>query len=129
LIAATALFEALKDRYPGRLACVRGTYDQNEIKYIVGQCDVFIGARMHACIAALSQAIPAIGIAYSRKFIGVFETVGAGSLVADPRSLAIGEILEVVSEAIGRRAEISECLRATMVEARRKLYASLDGIA
>jgi len=71
-------FEALRDKYPDRIGVVRGQYSPSEIKYIIGSCDFFIGARMHACIAALSQGIPAVAIAYSDKFTGVMQTVGAG---------------------------------------------------
>lgn len=126
--ACTSIHDALKDRYPGRLAMIRGQFDQNEIKYAIGLCDFFIGARMHACIAALSQAIPAIGVAYSRKFLGVFETVGAADLVADPRRLSTGQILDVVDGALSRRDEIAAALRAKMVEVRRELFASMDGV-
>ena len=127
-MASASIYEALKDRYPGRLACIRGRYDQNEIKYLIGQCDFFVGARMHACIAALSQAIPAISIAYSQKFLGVFETVDAGSLVADPRHLTTEQILEVVNDAMGRREEISTGLRRKVAEVKRELFTALDGI-
>jgi polysaccharide pyruvyl transferase WcaK-like protein len=128
-VAAAKLFESLKDRYPARLVCIRGSFDQHEIKYVVGQCDLFIGARMHACIAALSQAIPAVGMAYSSKFLGVFETVGAQSLVADLRTSGIDDILGVIDDTVERRAEIREALRRTMVDVKRDLLASLDGIA
>jgi colanic acid/amylovoran biosynthesis protein len=128
-VASASIYEALKDRHAGRLARIRERYDQNEIKYLIGQCGFFVGARMHACIAALSQAIPAIGIAYSQKFLGVFETVGAGPLVADPRHLTTEQILKLINEAMGRREEISKGLRHTVAKVRRELYASLEGIA
>jgi polysaccharide pyruvyl transferase WcaK-like protein len=127
--ACNLIHDALKPRYAGRLACLRGSFDQNEIKYVIGQCDFFIGARMHACIAALSQAIPAVGIAYSRKFLGVFETVGAGALVADPRRLSTEEVVAVVDDAMSRRDEIAAGLRQTMMVVRRGLSAALDGVA
>lgn len=127
--ACAVLFDALKSRYSGRLACIHGHFDQNEIKYAIGQCDFFVGARMHACIAALSQGIPAIGIAYSQKFLGVFQTVGAGDLVADPRQLTIEQILEAIDNALRNRIEIAANLRQTMVNVKRELFAALDGIA
>ena len=127
--ACAALYEALKDRYPGRLACMRGDFDQNEIKYVIGQCDFFVGARMHACIAALSQGIPAIGIAYSQKFLGVFQTVGAGDLVADPRHLTVEQMFDTIDNALRKRVEIAAVLRQTMSNVKRELFASLDGIA
>ena len=38
-------------------------YSASEIKQIIGQCDFFIGTKMHACIAAWSQAVPTVAIA------------------------------------------------------------------
>lgn len=44
-----------------------------EAKSFISGLEVFIGARMHATIAALSSGVPVIPIAYSRKFKGLFE--------------------------------------------------------
>jgi len=74
-------------------------HDQSELKGIIGRCSFFIGSRMHSCIAALSQGIPTIGIAYSKKFSGVFESIGAEHLVIDCRnktnSVALDEIMKI----------------------------------
>ena len=43
--------------------------------YIAG-LDFFMGARMHACIAAFSSGVPVVPMAYSRKFSGLFGTIG-----------------------------------------------------
>ena len=43
--------------------------------YIAG-LDFFMGARMHACIAAFSAGVPVIPMAYSRKFAGLFGSLG-----------------------------------------------------
>lgn len=43
--------------------------------YIAGM-DFFTGARMHACIAAFSSGVPVIPMAYSRKFAGLFGSLG-----------------------------------------------------
>lgn len=44
-----------------------------EAKSFISRLEVFIGARMHATIAALSSGVSVIPIAYSRKFKGLFE--------------------------------------------------------
>jgi polysaccharide pyruvyl transferase WcaK-like protein len=127
--ACRTIYEALKDRHADRLAWVQGDFDQNEIKHVIGQCDFFVGARMHACIAALSQAVPAVGIAYSLKFLGVFETVGAGELVADPRRLSGAEMMALIEQAMDRRETISAELSKTMETVRRELFATMEGVA
>jgi polysaccharide pyruvyl transferase WcaK-like protein len=59
--------DTLPEEFRNRIYAVIGNYDQHELKGIIGNCDFFIGSRMHACIAALSQSIPCVGIAYSRS--------------------------------------------------------------
>ena len=73
---------------------LRGDFDQSGVKHVIGQCDLFIGSRMHACIAALSQNVPTVGIAYSRKFAGVFETVGVADMVLEARELTQDSLID-----------------------------------
>ncbi|MDD5580542.1 MAG: polysaccharide pyruvyl transferase family protein [Methylobacter sp.] len=126
--AVSAIYERIKDSYLDRLFCVSGLYDQNEIKYIIGRCDFFIGSRMHACIAALSQSIPAIAISYSRKFVGVFESIGVEYLIADPRQLTIEETLNIIGRALRERAEIKNHLQRTIPEVKEKILTLLNEI-
>ena len=104
------IYSSLKERYGWQLLAVDGTFHEGEIKHIIGLCEFFIGSRMHACIAALSQNIPAVAIAYSRKFRGVMKTIGMESLVADPRKLDKEEIFRVIDGAFERRAFLRGCL-------------------
>jgi polysaccharide pyruvyl transferase WcaK-like protein len=92
--ACRALFEILERDFEGRVHLARGEHNQSEIKWIIGKCCFFIGSRMHACIAALSQGIPSVGVAYSKKFLGVFDAVGVGALAVDARQLSMDELIE-----------------------------------
>jgi colanic acid/amylovoran biosynthesis protein len=114
--ACEQVYAKLQHYYPGSLGLLRSAYNQNEIKYIIGQCDVFVGARMHACIAAVSQGIPTVCVAYSDKFIGVMEGVRAGSIVLDGRDLNITEAVKLLGRSIDERAAIRDQLREKMME-------------
>jgi colanic acid/amylovoran biosynthesis protein len=48
----------------------------SEVKSYIAGMDFFIGARMHACIAAFSSGVPVVPMAYSRKFNGLFGSLG-----------------------------------------------------
>ncbi|HNS44905.1 MAG TPA: polysaccharide pyruvyl transferase family protein, partial [Alphaproteobacteria bacterium] len=48
-----------------------GWFNGVEAKSVIGLCDVLIGARTHPTIASLSQGIPTVAIAYSRKAHGI----------------------------------------------------------
>lgn len=53
-----------------------------EAKTYISTMDFFTGARMHACIAAISSGVPVLPMAYSRKFNGLFiETLGYDHLI------------------------------------------------
>jgi polysaccharide pyruvyl transferase WcaK-like protein len=122
------VYEELKTRYQGRLGFVRGRYNQNEIKYIIGSCDFFIGSRMHACIAALSQNIPAVAVAYTDKFIGVMESIGRGGSVADPREMTEEEIVMFVDRAFEQRASVRQELEKTMPQVKATALRLFDDI-
>lgn len=110
--AAERLRAGLPPDLQPRVRLVTGEYNSHEIKWIVGQCDFFIGSRMHACIAALSQGIPCVGVAYSMKFAGVFETVGMADWVIDARSVnaagAVARVLERYRDRQGVRAPLRQ---------------------
>ena len=84
----------------------------SEIKGVISKCDFFIGSRMHACIAALSSGVPAIGIAYSEKFIGVFESIGAEELVLDARSVEMEAALNLIWKHFENREFWSAALKS-----------------
>lgn len=98
--------ETIPDDQRQRVHLISGEYDQHEIKAIIGDCDFFIGSRMHSCIAALSQGIPTIGVAYSKKFHGVFASVGAKSWVIDARSVETETAVRRTIHHLGSRAEM-----------------------
>ena len=103
--------------------------DQHEIKYLIGQCDFFIGSRMHACIAALSQGVPAVSIAYSRKFKGVLGSIGCAEMVADPRIMDRSQILYVIEKAYREREAIKCHLGKVIPEVQEKIFASFSELA
>lgn len=117
-VVCQKVYSCLKERYDGRLLIASGEYNQSEVKYIIGLSDFFIGSRMHACIAALSQSVPTVSIAYSSKFIGVMQTIGVAELVADPRKLSKEEIFRVISDAFEKKARLRGHLERTMPSVR-----------
>jgi polysaccharide pyruvyl transferase WcaK-like protein len=123
------VYDELTAQYPGALGLVQGRYNQHEIKYLIGQCDFFVGSRMHACIAAASQSVPAVSIAYSDKFAGVMQSLGLSNLVADPRILEQDEILRIIDRSFEDRSNICRQLAEKMPKVRStvlNLFKSVD---
>jgi colanic acid/amylovoran biosynthesis protein len=126
--ACNELFEESKSRYEGKLFVIRGIHSTPEMKYMIGQCDLFIGSRMHACIAALSQGVPAVALSYSNKFKGVWESIHLGQLVADPRQLEDREIIQIVGVAFEERKQLRHQLQETMPQIKNQIAEKLRRI-
>jgi len=109
-----AACQALKSSLPAalqrRILIVTGDYDAHQLKGIIARCGFFIGSRMHSCIAALSQGVPCVGVAYSMKFRGVFESVGMADWVVDGRALdtadAVKASLQLYSARVAKQPEL-----------------------
>jgi colanic acid/amylovoran biosynthesis protein len=77
-----------------------------EIKGFIGQCEFFIGSRMHSCIAALSQGVPTVPVCYSHKFAGVMERFSLANWVADPTEETSEQMINHVLAGYEHREEI-----------------------
>lgn len=100
-------------------------YGPMEAKSHISGLDVFIGSRMHACIAAYSSGVPVFPLGYSRKFTGLFaEKLGYGhgadltehglAEVLGRLAACLAELPTIRAEFPARRARI-ETERAALV--------------
>jgi len=124
--ASYQLRESLPHDLQERVRIVRQEYDPHEVKGMIGMCDFFIGSRMHSCIAALSQGIPCVGVAYSMKFRGVFESVGMEHWVIDGREVDADDAACRVIQLYRSREDVREPLRHNAAAARQRLAQTFE---
>ncbi len=122
------IFHKWRSKHHERIYLAEGDYTTNEIKFVIGLCDLFIGSRMHSCIAALSLGIPGIALSYSDKFLGVMETIEMTELVADPRTMDVPEILRIIDRAIERRQLLRQQLQNTIPRVKDQIYSLLQKV-
>lgn len=112
--AIDMIYSKLSAKDKLRIKTIEEGFDHHQLKFIIGTCDFFLGSRMHACIAAISQAVPTVGLSYSRKFRGVFESVDNEIPIADLRSLDYDQIVEIVDYAFTNRENLRNKLKTRM---------------
>ena len=100
---------ALQKRYPDTKVASRFS-SPSEAKSYISALDFFTGARMHACIAAFSSGVPVVPMAYSRKFNGLFHTLGYRH-VADMREVDTETAFRTVVDGFAMRAQLREEVR------------------
>lgn len=91
----------LAKRYPSVIVAEK-FLSPSAAKSYIASLDYFTGARMHACIAAYSSGVPVTPLAYSRKFQGLFSTLGYNQ-VADCKALTTAEALATVVKGFDQR--------------------------
>lgn len=121
--------ETLARDFPGATVAPRFANPSEAKGYIAGM-DLFAGARMHACIAAFSAGVPVVPMAYSRKFAGLFGSLGYDRTV-DCRSDDEWTILAALSDAYDDLETLQAEVRTALAEGLRRLddyQAALTGI-
>ena len=112
-MACVALREQLGDLGDG-VVLLRREYSAPELKTIIGQCEFFVGSRMHACMAALSMAVPLVPLSYSHKFVGIMNRFEVGDWVADPKVLSQKQVVDLVLSGYECRDDIRERIAAAL---------------
>lgn len=86
-------------------------YNAMQMKGIISRCELFIGARTHSTIAALSSGIPTLSIGYSVKTKSINEDIfGSDDFVLEAKNLSADYIFEKFSELYTKRKEIKNLL-------------------
>jgi colanic acid/amylovoran biosynthesis protein len=120
------VFERVERR--DRVFEITNEYTPPEFRGIVGLCGLFIGARMHANIAALSTYVPTIAIAYSHKTAETMEQCGQEKYVCDIRNMTLEELISKVYDAWNRRKDIREELEHRITAMRENLQSTMAQI-
>jgi colanic acid/amylovoran biosynthesis protein len=113
---ARHVFSALKDQ--SKVKVINREYRPSELKGVIGSCDLFIGCRMHANIAALSMGIPTIALGYGHKFHGIMASFGLERFVFEYRQATFEQLATAVNELWSQREDIRRSLQTQSTRAR-----------
>ena len=117
---------ALAAEFPGTV--LAPAFDTpSQAKTYIAALDFFVGARMHACIAAFSSGVPVVPMAYSRKFEGLFGTLGYARTV-DCTSETGAAILAKVMDAYRDKAQLQAEAEVALARGLVKLEAYEAGL-
>ena len=111
--------ERLAAEFPGTVLAPRFATPSEAKTYIAG-LDFFMGARMHACIAAFSSGVPVVPMAYSRKFAGLFGSIGFERTV-DCTTETREALFAKIAAAFDDRATLAAEQAAALATGREKL--------
>lgn len=122
-------FDLWKTMHHDRLVLAPLFFTPIDAKSYIAGMDFFMGARMHATIAAFSAGVPVVPMAYSRKFNGLFIDTLSYSHLIDLKEDEETAILTMVKEAYSNREdlqrEIADRMSTTVATQKEKLINEL----
>lgn len=90
-----------------------------ELKWLIGQCAVFAGARTHSTIAALSSGVPTLSLSYSVKAIGINQDIFGHQEFCKPvKTIGVEDFAGTIAHMIENEAAIRTDLATRLPEVR-----------
>lgn len=107
-------FDLFEEYHNNRLILAPFFLSPVDAKSYISGLDFFMGARMHATIAAFSSGVPVVPMAYSRKFNGLFiDTLHYDNLV-DMKTMGDEDILKYVKTSFDDRQKLRSMIQDRM---------------
>jgi polysaccharide pyruvyl transferase WcaK-like protein len=121
-VVSRKILHAIKNK--GGVRIIKHEYDAEEMKGIIGACDMMIGCRTHSTIASTSMYVPTISIAYSHKTQGIIgEMLGQKDFIVDIRKKnfddALLETISKIDSMWANRGRIRRELKEKMIKVRK----------
>lgn len=108
--------------------------DCMKLKYLISKCELFVGARTHATIAAYSTCIPTMVIGYSVKSRGIAEDIFGGRFDDNNHVVSVqdlhkdDEMIEVFASMWYKRDVIKSYLEQFMPDYIQRAYVGREAV-
>ncbi len=124
------IYDKYKDT--GRVILIDdATLNARQLKHIISNCKVFVGARTHATIAAYSTAVPTLSIGYSVKARGIARDLFGSEQGMTVSIKDIGgsdTLINAYKDIYNRQDELKNLLQNIMPEYSKKALASGEAL-
>ncbi|EAR24700.1 hypothetical protein A20C1_11496 [marine actinobacterium PHSC20C1] len=100
-----------------------------QLRYIIGECDLFVASRFHAMVSALAMAVPTLVIGWSHKYQEVLEMFGAEQWAMPHSEAELGSLIERFEQLAESRTEVAASLQHHLPAVKERSLAQADLIA
>ncbi|GHD83340.1 polysaccharide pyruvyl transferase WcaK-like protein [Salinibacterium amurskyense] len=100
-----------------------------QLRYIIGECDLFVASRFHAMVSALAMAVPTLVIGWSHKYQEVLEMFDAEEWAMPHSEAELGALVKRFEQLAEARTEVATSLQKHLPTVRARSLAQADLIA
>jgi colanic acid/amylovoran biosynthesis protein len=105
---------------------IGGDYGPDELKGLISRFSIFLGARMHANIAALSSGVPTVAISYSHKTEGIMQSFEQSGRVIGIDELTGERVTSLLRETWRDREDVKRLLLDRLRQVTRSSRRNVD---
>ncbi len=98
LVVAKRIYSIIGKQFQDRCFCLDIDFSPQDLKATIGDCNLFIGTRMHSNIFALSNFVKTIAIAYEYKTTGIMEMLGLQNYTTTAEELNANFLVETLEK-------------------------------
>lgn len=113
-------------RHKARGTVLAGDYRPDELKGAIARTSQFIGARMHANIAALSSEVPTTAISYSHKTPGIMRLFGLEQQVLDVKHMTEDDVFGQLTSTLQSHESLAAQLKRELHAVRERATANVQ---
>lgn len=100
----------------------------DELRHLIGLCDVFVSCRFHAMVSALSMDVPTLVLGWSHKYVEVLDLFGQADRSIDAASLDADSLAGAVESLVEDREAIRSEIAAAQPQVRELAGRQIDRI-
>jgi colanic acid/amylovoran biosynthesis protein len=134
-VISPQMYDPIDDRYvahkihryarnKNRIKIIEGDYSAEELKGIISEFKLFVGARMHSNIASTSMLVPTVALSWSHKYYGIMKMLGLEEFVCDVETANYEELVSVIRNAWINRESIRRKIASRLVEVEASAFQS-----
>lgn len=103
-------------QHPERVLFVDQELGSQELRYLIGQCDVFVTSRFHAMVSSLATGVPTLVLGWSHKYGEVLDMFGLGQWALKHEDATAEGVNARLADLIEQRAQIREQIAGALPE-------------
>lgn len=100
-----------------------------ELRYIIGKCDLFVASRFHAMISSLAMQVPTLVIGWSHKYKEVLDMFGLAEWAFGQDKLSKDYLRERFDALDAESVDVRAKLEKSLPDVKKKAYVQVDVIA
>ena len=107
---------------------VEDELSSQELRFVIGECDVFVASRFHAMVSALAMKVPVLVIGWSHKYQEVLAMFGLEKWAFGQDKLTSTYLKRRFADLLRQSGGVREQLESRLVEVKRKSEQQADEI-